>query len=63
MLQGWIQIAITLLIVLLITPCLGGYIARIFLGDRTRLDRLFQPIEQVIYQLGDIRPQVTIAVS
>jgi potassium-transporting ATPase potassium-binding subunit len=59
MLQGWIQIAVTLLTVLLITPLLGGYIARIFLGERTRLDRWFQPIEQVIYQLGDLRPQVT----
>jgi potassium-transporting ATPase potassium-binding subunit len=57
MLQGWIQIALTLLIIVVITPLLGGYIARIFLGERTRLDRLFNPIERLFYRLGGIRPQ------
>jgi potassium-transporting ATPase potassium-binding subunit len=56
MLQGWIQILLTLLIVLAITPLLGRYIASVFLGKTTRLDRLFQPIEQKIYQLMGIRP-------
>jgi potassium-transporting ATPase potassium-binding subunit len=56
MLQGWIQILLTLLIVLAITPLLGRYIAGVFLGKATRLDRLFQPIEQKIYQLMGIRP-------
>jgi K+-transporting ATPase ATPase A chain len=54
MLQGWIQIALTLLIVVLITPLLGGYIARIFLGERTPLDRLLYPLEQIIYRLSGI---------
>jgi potassium-transporting ATPase potassium-binding subunit len=54
MLQGWIQIALTLLIVVLITPLLGGYIARIFLGERTPLDRLLSPLEQIIYRLSGI---------
>jgi potassium-transporting ATPase potassium-binding subunit len=56
MLQGWIQILLTLLIVLAITPLLGRYIARVFLGQTTWLDRLLQPIEQKIYQLMGIRP-------
>jgi potassium-transporting ATPase potassium-binding subunit len=56
MLQGWIQILLTLLIVLAITPLLGRYIARVFLGKTTGLDRLLQPIEQKIYQLMGIRP-------
>ncbi len=56
MLQGWIQILLTLLIVLAITPLLGRYIAGVFLGKTTRLDRLFHPIEQKIYQLMGIRP-------
>jgi potassium-transporting ATPase potassium-binding subunit len=56
MLQGWIQILLTLLIVIAITPLLGRYIARVFLGKTTGLDRLLQPIEQKIYQLMGIRP-------
>jgi potassium-transporting ATPase potassium-binding subunit len=57
MLQGWIQIALTLLIVLVMTPILGGYIARIFLGERTRLDRIFLPLESIVYRLSGIRTQ------
>jgi potassium-transporting ATPase potassium-binding subunit len=57
MVQGWIQIALTLSIVIAITPLLGGYIARIFLGERTRLDRVLMPLEQLIYRLSGLRPQ------
>jgi len=53
MLQGWIQIALTLLIVVLLTPLLGGYIARVFLGEHTHLDRLLHPLDQMIYRLSD----------
>jgi potassium-transporting ATPase potassium-binding subunit len=57
MVQGWIQIALTLAIVILITPLLGGYIARVFLRERVLLDRLLNPIEQLLYRLGGIRAQ------
>jgi K+-transporting ATPase ATPase A chain len=57
MLQGWIQIALTWLIVIVITPVLGGYIARVFLGERTRLDPIFTPLEQIIDRLSGIRTQ------
>lgn len=58
MLQGWIQIALTLLIILLLTPPLGGYMARVFSGSETRLDRLFIPLEQLIYRWGGMGPLV-----
>jgi potassium-transporting ATPase potassium-binding subunit len=57
MLQGWIQIALTLLIVIATTPLLGGYIARVYLGERTILDPVITPIERVIYALSGIRTQ------
>lgn len=57
MLQGWIQITLTLLIVIAITPILGGYMARVFLGERTSLDRLLTPIERLIHRFGGIRSQ------
>jgi potassium-transporting ATPase potassium-binding subunit len=58
MLQGWIQIALTLLMVLIITPILGGYIAHVFLGKRTWLGRILIPSERMIYRLSGIRPDV-----
>ncbi|EKQ66818.1 K+-transporting ATPase, KdpA [Leptolyngbyaceae cyanobacterium JSC-12] len=55
MLQGWIQIAITLLIVVVITPFLGRYMARVFMGQQTLLDPVLNPLEQVIFSLSGIR--------
>lgn len=54
MLQGLFQIAITLLIVILLTPFLGGYMAKVFLSESTFLDRFMQPIERIIYTLSGI---------
>lgn len=53
--QGFLQIGLTLCIVILITPILGRYIARVFLGERTILDPLMNPIERSIYVLTGIR--------
>jgi potassium-transporting ATPase potassium-binding subunit len=58
MLQGWIQIALTLLIVLIVTSMLGGYMARVFLGERTYLDRVLIPVERMIYRLSGVRSQI-----
>ena len=57
MMQGWIQIGLTLIIILAITPIFGGYIARVFLGQRTFLDRVVQPIERLIFSLSGVQTQ------
>ncbi|MGH8000192.1 MAG: potassium-transporting ATPase subunit KdpA, partial [Brasilonema sp.] len=51
MIQGWIQIALMLLIVVAITPFFGRYIARVFQEQRTFLDPILNPIERVLYSL------------
>jgi K+-transporting ATPase ATPase A chain len=51
MLQGWIQIALTILIVVAITPFLGNYMARVYLGQRTLIDPILNPVEGTIYRL------------
>ncbi|MEA5552778.1 potassium-transporting ATPase subunit KdpA [Anabaena cylindrica UHCC 0172] len=53
--QGFLQIALTLLIVILITPKLGRYIAKVFLGESTILDLIMNPIEKILYILAGIR--------
>ena len=52
--QGFLQIALTLCIVVFITPILGKYIARVFLGERTILDPVIKPLEAIIYILGGV---------
>ncbi len=54
--DGWLQIAFfTVVIALLVRP-LGGYMMRVFRGERTILGRLLGPIEWGIYRLAGIDP-------
>lgn len=53
--QGFLQIGLTLCIVIAITPLLGKYIARVFLGERTLLDFLMNPIERSMFVLAGVR--------
>ena len=57
MLQGWIQIGLTLVIILAITPIFGGYIARVYLGQKTLLDRVLNPVERLIFSLSGVNAQ------
>jgi K+-transporting ATPase ATPase A chain len=53
--QGFLQIGLTLCIVIAITPVFGRYIARVFLGERTLLDFLMNPIERSVFILAGVR--------
>ncbi|MBW4686425.1 MAG: potassium-transporting ATPase subunit A [Komarekiella atlantica HA4396-MV6] len=53
--QGFLQIGLTLCIVIAITPILGRYMARVFLGERTLLDLLMNPIERSLYVVAGVR--------
>ncbi|QOV24061.1 potassium-transporting ATPase subunit KdpA [Anabaenopsis elenkinii] len=57
MLQGWIQIALTLVIVIGTTPLLGRYIAQVFMGEQTLLEPIINPLERIIYVLSGVRHQ------
>ncbi|NMG19099.1 potassium-transporting ATPase subunit KdpA [Brasilonema bromeliae] len=51
--QGFFQIGVTLCIVIAITPLLGRYMARVFLGEKTLLDSIMNPVEGIIYKVAD----------
>jgi potassium-transporting ATPase potassium-binding subunit len=55
MLQGWIQILLTLIIIVAIAPIFGGYIARVYLGQRTLLDRILNPVDRLIFSLSGVQ--------
>ena len=57
MLQGWIQIVITLMLIVAIAPIFGSYIARVFLGQKTLLDRALNPLESLIFTLSGVNSQ------
>jgi potassium-transporting ATPase potassium-binding subunit len=49
--NGWIQIAIFCLAILICVKPLGGYMARLFEGERVFLSPLLAPVERAIYRL------------
>jgi K+-transporting ATPase ATPase A chain len=53
--NGWLQIAIFSVLVILITKPLGGYMTRVFAGERTPLHLVLRPVEAVIYKLCGVR--------
>ena len=51
---GWVQILLYCAIIIAITPVLGGYMSRVFNGERTFLSPILRPVEAVIYGLGGV---------
>src|ERR1700719_2316548 len=52
--NGCFQIGFFLLVILLITKPVGLFLAQVFNGEKTFLDRLLRPIERLIYRLTGI---------
>ncbi|WP_392404112.1 potassium-transporting ATPase subunit KdpA, partial [Streptomyces sp. NPDC014793] len=53
-LQGWMQIALYGAVVLALVKPLGGYMTRVFNGERTLLSPVIVPIERGLYRLSGI---------
>ncbi|MGA3398469.1 MAG: potassium-transporting ATPase subunit KdpA, partial [Acetobacteraceae bacterium] len=49
--NGWLQIALYCVLLLLITRPIGGYMTRVFNGERTTLSPVLRPLERVTYRL------------
>jgi K+-transporting ATPase ATPase A chain len=50
-LQGWIQIAVFLAITTACVPLLGGYMAKVFTGQRVWLSPVLAPVERATYRV------------
>src|SRR5471032_432043 len=51
---GWIQILLYCAIIVALTPVLGGYMTRVFAGERTFLSPVLRPIEAGMYWAGGV---------
>jgi potassium-transporting ATPase potassium-binding subunit len=51
-----LQVGIYFLLVLAVTVPLGGYMTRVFSGERTFLDPVLTPVERLIYRICGIQP-------
>ena len=50
--NGWIQILIFCGIIILLVKPLGGYMTRVFSGERTFLSPVLSPLERMVYRLA-----------
>ena len=55
--NGILQIAIYLIVLLVLVKPLGGYMARVYQGERTALGRALGPIERLTYRLIGVNPE------
>jgi K+-transporting ATPase ATPase A chain len=53
--NGWMQIALFCVLLILIVKPLGGYMTRVFSGERTFLTPVLRPIEIGLYRLSGVR--------
>src|SRR5512135_1874537 len=48
-------LALLVLVTLMVKP-FGGYMKRVYAGERTFLTRLFGPLERILYRISGVRP-------
>src|SRR4051794_19860199 len=51
---GWIQILLYCAIIVAIVPLLGGFMTRVFNGERTFLSPVLRPVEAALYWAGGV---------
>ena len=52
--NGWLQIALFLALIFLVTKPLGVFMARVFNGERTFMDPVLRPVERLLYRLTGV---------
>src|SRR5262245_49530334 len=51
---GWLQIVLYCAIIFALTKPLGGYMTRVFKGERTLLSPALEPVETALYRVANI---------
>ncbi|SFJ84225.1 K+-transporting ATPase ATPase A chain [Paenibacillus sp. UNC496MF] len=55
MAMGFVQVAVTLVIIMLLVKPVGTYLVKVFSQERTGLDRVFGPVERLLYRIMGVR--------
>jgi len=54
---NWLQLAVLVVLLAISIPILGGYLAKVFGGGHAPGDRVFLPVERLVYRIGRIDPE------
>ncbi|MBI5354757.1 MAG: potassium-transporting ATPase subunit KdpA [Chloroflexi bacterium] len=55
-LYSWFQLIFYIVVLLLLAKPLGSFMAKVYQGERTFLDRVLVPVERFIYRLSGVKP-------
>jgi K+-transporting ATPase ATPase A chain len=55
---GWVQIALYVTLILVLTRPLGGFLARVVTGERTLFSPGLVPVERLLYRVAGVDPRV-----
>ena len=56
-LNGWVQILVFIVVLILLVKPLGLYMARVYQGEKTILSPVLLPVERFIYRVSGINPE------
>jgi len=56
-LYSWLQPIFYMVVLLLLAKPLGSFMAKVYQGQRTFLDRVLGPVERFIYRLSGVKPE------
>ena len=54
--QGWVQIAVYVVVLTALTPLIGAYMTRVYRGERVLLTPVLGPLERLVYRLLRVNP-------
>jgi len=55
-LYSWLQLIFYIVVLLALAKPLGSYMARVYQGERTFLDRVLSPVERFVYRFSRVKP-------
>jgi K+-transporting ATPase ATPase A chain len=56
-LYSWFQLIFYIVVLLLLSKPLGSFMAKVYQGEHTFLDRVLGPVERLIYRLAGVKPE------
>lgn len=56
-LYSWLQLIFYLVVLLLLAKPLGSFMAKVYQGEHTFLDRVLGPLERFIYRVSGVKPE------
>ena len=56
-LYSWFQLVFYIVVLIALAKPLGSFMAKVYNGERTFLDRVLGPVEQFLYRLSGVKPE------